>query len=63
MDTDSLYLTASPTEKLRLQLLLIFAEEGDIDSILRTMQELEMEAYNRGWDDALYEKGTRRGAD
>lgn len=63
MDTDSLYTTASPIEKLRLQLILIFAEEGDVDSIIRTMQELEMEAYNRGWDDALYEKGTRRGAD
>lgn len=59
MDKDSLYLSATPREKLWVQLMLIFAQEGDVGSMVRAYNELEIDAYNRGWEDALYDKGRK----
>lgn len=59
MDKDSLYLAATPREKLWVQLMLIFAQEGDVDAMVRAYHELEIDAYNRGWEDALYDKGRK----
>ena len=59
MDKESLYIAATQREKLWVQLVLVLAECGDVDSLVTTYRELRDEGYNNGWEDALYEKGTR----